>query len=465
MTNAAPLMGLSIAAVVLAAGTAAAQLELAGPLEFELQIVGQNNDGARSACAADFDGDGDIDFASVATDRNKIFWYENLGGTPPTFLEREIDTRGRPNYIRPADMNQDGRIDLITSSSVDDGITVYENRTGSPIVWRRRDLSVAADGVDGFNNEPRQCEAVDIDGDGDLDVVAVSVKDDSVTWYENQGAPLYGYTPHRVTSTYDGARAVYFGDFNGDGHMDILGGAWYDLDFSYFESDGQTPPSFTERKIFQGFVPEAGMWSVFSGDFDGDGDTDAAAVRRTGELEWYKNLGGNPPTWERIVLTDELRVCKAVQGADFDGDGDIDLISASMADDKIIWWENTDRSPTQFIEHIITQDPDDPGFGVGEDGIADAVRSVWPADVDLDGTPDIVWASRYSAYVAVYYTHPPLCAADVASPFGTLDIDDVLLFLDSFADGEPRADIAEPFGSLDVDDLLTFLDTFATGCP
>lgn len=60
---------------------------------------------------------------------------------------------------------------------------------------------------------------------------------------------------------------------------------------------------------------------------------------------------------------------------------------------------------------------------------------------------------------------PEPCVADVAEPFGTLDIDDVLTFLNAFAAGEALADVAPPTGSFDIDDVLTFLAAFGAGCP
>lgn len=46
---------------------------------------------------------------------------------------------------------------------------------------------------------------------------------------------------------------------------------------------------------------------------------------------------------------------------------------------------------------------------------------------------------------------------------GTLNIDDVLIFLGGFSQGLPLADF-DASGSLDIDDVLGFLDAFATGC-
>lgn len=55
--------------------------------------------------------------------------------------------------------------------------------------------------------------------------------------------------------------------------------------------------------------------------------------------------------------------------------------------------------------------------------------------------------------------------ADLAQPFGTLNIDDVLAFLNAFAAQDPAADVAAPTGAWNIDDVLVFLNAFADGCP
>lgn len=59
----------------------------------------------------------------------------------------------------------------------------------------------------------------------------------------------------------------------------------------------------------------------------------------------------------------------------------------------------------------------------------------------------------------------PCNDADLSDPLGQLDIDDVLAFLDGFANSNPLADLTAPAGVYDIDDVLAFLDAFAAGCP
>ena len=59
----------------------------------------------------------------------------------------------------------------------------------------------------------------------------------------------------------------------------------------------------------------------------------------------------------------------------------------------------------------------------------------------------------------------PGCPADLAEPFGVLDLADVQAFIASFTSGTNAADLAEPFGVLDLADVQAFITSFNAGCP
>ncbi len=56
------------------------------------------------------------------------------------------------------------------------------------------------------------------------------------------------------------------------------------------------------------------------------------------------------------------------------------------------------------------------------------------------------------------------CAADLAEPFGVLDLADINAFTQGFFNNDPIADIAPPFGVLDLSDINLFVDLFVAGC-
>ena len=55
--------------------------------------------------------------------------------------------------------------------------------------------------------------------------------------------------------------------------------------------------------------------------------------------------------------------------------------------------------------------------------------------------------------------------ADVAEPFGVLDLGDVDGFIAAFLAGGDAADIAAPFGVIDLADIDSFIASFLAGCP
>jgi hypothetical protein len=55
--------------------------------------------------------------------------------------------------------------------------------------------------------------------------------------------------------------------------------------------------------------------------------------------------------------------------------------------------------------------------------------------------------------------------ADLAEPFGTLDLGDISVFVTAFTSQGAAADLAEPFGTLDLADISVFVTDFSAGCP
>ena len=151
------------------------------------------------------------------------------------------------------------------------------------------------------------------------------------------------FTERVISTVADGARSVFATDVDGDGDTDVLSASRFDDKIAWYESDGGTPPTFTERVIST--TADAAL-SVFATDVDGDGDTDVlSASADDDKIAWYENVGGSPPTFtERVISTSAIST-RSVFGTDMDGDSDIDVLSASFDADKIAWYENTTPWP------------------------------------------------------------------------------------------------------------------------
>ena len=69
-------------------------------------------------------------------------------------------------------------------------------------------------------DDVRSIFAIDIDGDGDIDILVASNRDDTVSWWENNGSE--SFTEHVITSDADQVRSVFAIDIDDDGDIDVV---------------------------------------------------------------------------------------------------------------------------------------------------------------------------------------------------------------------------------------------------
>ena len=82
-----------------------------------------------------------------------------------------------------------------------------------------------------------------MDADGDLDIVSASYLDDTIAWYENDGATDPSWTATDIATSADGATSVYVADMDGDGDLDIVSASTQDDTVAWYENDGAANPS------------------------------------------------------------------------------------------------------------------------------------------------------------------------------------------------------------------------------
>jgi hypothetical protein len=75
---------------------------------------------------------------------------------------------------------------------------------------------------------------------------------------------------------------------------------------------------------------------------DRDGDVDIlSASLFDNKIAWYENVGGGGASWALHTISTHADQATAVFAADVDGDGDLDALSTSrFPDDRIAWYEN-----------------------------------------------------------------------------------------------------------------------------
>lgn len=320
------------------------------PPSFTTHVIGTNLSGGRWVAAGDLDGDGDLDVVAASKRDNQIAWYENLGGTPPTFASHIVTQQALgARAVLIADLDQDGDLDLYSASDTDNAIYWYENLGGRPPTFQRHTVTNQA-------KYARSAYAADLDGDGDLDLMSASQDDNKVAWYENLGGTPLQFHEHVIDGSAGGVQHIHADDLNGDGDMDIVVAVEYENSIRWYENLGGSPPTFRMHFISQS---APAVHAVYAGDADHDGDVDIfAAVEGSNTIAWYENLGGNPPTFVEHIIVNNTQVAHGVYAADIDGDGDIDVISASRDDGKFAWYENVGGQYAISADHA----PDNPSI-------------------------------------------------------------------------------------------------------
>ena len=343
--------------------------------------IATSADGAKSVFVADMDGDGDLDVVSAAYGDDTIAWYENDGGSDPSWTARDIASSADAGFgIFAADMDGDGDMDIVSASGNDDAIAWYENDGDANPSWTAADIATTADGA-------RSVYVADIDRDGDLDIVAASYEDDAISLYLNNGNTDPSWSASDVATSADGAHSVFVADMDNDGDMDIVSASSEDDAIAWYENTTAAPgtPSFSAADVA---TSADGAQSVFAADMDSDGDMDIVSASYNDDaIAWYDNNGNSDPSWSASDIATSADGATSIYAADVDGDGDMDLLSSSFSDDKIVWYEN--NGSQSFTAHSISTS-------------ADEAFSVYAIDLDRDGDMDVLSASSDDHKIAWY---------------------------------------------------------------
>jgi len=97
---------------------------------------------------------------------------------------------------------------------------------------------------------------------------------------------------------------------------------------------------------------------------------------------------------------------------------------------------------------------------------------LYPEDIDAAGRFLVGVASYHPdgsaiglAEAAFILDLRPPCTADLAEPFGSLNVFDILEYIARYNLQDPSADLAEPYGAFNIFDILAYMDSYNAGCP
>jgi hypothetical protein len=180
-------------------------------------VIDNDAHGAASVYACDVDGDGDKDLLAAMYEEDRILWWRNDGGNPITWTRFVIgDSFLQAGSVYAADIDSDSLTDVLGVARVGDEIAWWRNNGGDPLTWTKQTIgkSFGAACV---------AQGIDLDGDGDMDVVGTAQSGNQVAWWrnDNEGGEPFTWTKFVVDSL---ARAwpIYACDLDGDQDNDIV---------------------------------------------------------------------------------------------------------------------------------------------------------------------------------------------------------------------------------------------------
>ncbi|HIC36035.1 MAG TPA: VCBS repeat-containing protein, partial [Gammaproteobacteria bacterium] len=281
----------------------------------------------------DFDGDGRPEVSAANKGAQRIGPEEYARSTPvvlyqikgdplkgDSWSEIELGRYSVPQNAEPVDLDGDGDLDVIVGTRGEERLIFFEN-TGE-LSFREHAIGINRMRAAGFN-----LEYADLNSDGRLDIIgaATGARTGGLVWLEQPALIDDTWNAHQIgTFAPDSMTGMEMADINGDGYLDVMAG------------------------------------SYSRGPREGDGDVTVHDA--LGRIGWFEHPGGDGTgDWIRHDISRRKRgMYDKFIARDADGDGDVDFFGTrgnSAPYDGVYWLEQVrSEMPRPAFERARVED-------------------------------------------------------------------------------------------------------------
>jgi hypothetical protein len=335
-----------------------------------------------SVAAADVNGDGNVDLVcanSGAQNPGTLTVLTN-DGTGNFFFASTLNVGNEPSVVLAVDVNGDGKVDLVSANESVSTLTVSTNGGGGHFTVAS---SPAVGGL------PTALASAIINVGGRLSLMCANLRDHSLTVLTNMGGGIFvSNATYNVGSHPDGVVAA---DVNHDGNVDLISANSFDNNLTVLTNNGSGV--FGSNAIYNvGSAPAA----VVATSVTGGGNVDLISANFGDNTLTVLTNNGSGHFATASTLDASFGVGNgpiAVTAADANGDGNMDLICANYTDNTLTVLTNDGSGGFVFASIV---------------PVGNSPLWVAAADIDGDGGLDLIDADSVDNTLTVSYDLPTL---------------------------------------------------------